>query len=124
MSARVLWANLHLLFWLSLIPFVSGWMGENNFATLPVAIYGGVILMAAVAYTVLVWSLIALHGPDSKLASAVKSDGDIKGRASLVLYICAIPLAFQNASAAVLLYVVVAAVWFIPDRRIEKVLTE
>ena len=123
-NGRVLWANLHLLFWLSLIPFVSGWMGENHFATLPVALYGGVLLMNAVAYTVLILTLIAVHGPGSKLASAIRSDGDLKGRTSLVFYVAAIPLAFVSAGLALALYVVVAVMWFIPDRRIEKVLTE
>jgi len=80
-SGRVLWANLHLLFWMSLIPFVSGWMGENQFATLPVAIYGGIMLMTAAGYTLLVYSLISLQGTDSRLASAISSDGNIKGRA-------------------------------------------
>ena len=123
-DGRVLWANLHLLFWMSLIPFVSGWMGENNFTSLPVAIYGVVMVMSAMAYTLLVFSLISLHGPDSKLASAITSDGNIKGRVSLVLYLCAIPLAFWNASVAALLYVVVAALWFVPDRHTEKLLTK
>jgi len=123
-SARVLWANLHLLFWLSLIPFVSGWMGENDFATLPVALYGGVLLMNAVSYFVLTRTLISVHGPKSKLASAIRSDGDLKGRASLVFYGAAIPLAFWNVGLALALSVVVAVIWFIPDRRIENVLTE
>jgi len=123
-TGRVLWANLHLLFWLSLIPFVSGWMGENDFATLPVALYGVVMLMTALAYTVLTLTLISVHGPDSRLAKAIRSDGDLKGRSSLVLYVAAIPLAFWNAGIALALYVTVSLLWFIPDRRIEKVLTE
>lgn len=119
-DGRVLWANLHLLFWLSLIPFVTGWMGENRFAAWPVALYGVVLLLAAVAYFILVRVLLALHGRDSKLATAVGSD--TKGKLSIGFYITAIPLAFVNPWLAFALYVVVATIWLIPDRRIERTL--
>ena len=117
-DGRSLWANLHLLFWLSLIPFCSGWMGENNFDTLPVALYGVVLLLAGVAYYVLCQSLIAHHGSDSALALAIGRDR--KGMLSLVLYLFAIGLAFVHPAAAFAIYVLVAAIWVIPDRRIEK----
>src|SRR5881296_2845992 len=116
-NGRVLWANLHLLFWLSLTPFVTGWMGENHFAAWPVAVYGAVMLLAGVAYFILTRALIAHHGRDSVLAAALGSD--FKGKASLVLYAAAIPLAFVNRWLACGLYVLVAVMWFIPDRRIE-----
>ncbi len=119
-DGRVLWANLHLLFWLSLIPFVTAWMGENHFAPWPVALYGVVMVLAAVAYFILTRALIALHGRDSVLATAVGRD--FKGKVSIVLYLAAIPLAFLNSLLACALYVLVAALWFIPDRRIEKTL--
>ena len=117
-NGPVLWANLHLLFWLSLIPFCSGWMGENHFDTLPVALYGVVLLLAGVAYYVLCQSLIAHHGSDSALALAIGRDR--KGMLSLVLYLFAIGLAFVHPAAAFAIYVLVAAIWVIPDRRIEK----
>jgi len=113
----VLWANLHLLFWLSLIPFVTGWMGENNFATLPVALYGIVLLCAAIAYFILTHSLLSIHEKDSVLATALGSD--FKGKISMVLYALAIPLAFVRPWIAGGLYVLVAIIWLIPDRRIE-----
>ena len=119
-DGRILWANLHLLFWLSLIPFCSGWMGENHFAQVPVALYGLVLLMCGVAYYLLSRALIALHGRDSTLAVAI--GGDRKGIVSLVLYVAAIILAFFSTAAALAIYVLVAAMWLIPDRRIEKVL--
>jgi uncharacterized membrane protein len=121
-DGRSLWANLHLLFWLSLIPFVTGWMGENNFASWPVAGYGVVLLFAAIAYFILTRVLIALHGSDSILASAVGRD--FKGKVSVVIYLAAIPLAFVNPWFACALYVLVAVMWLIPDRRIEKTLAE
>jgi uncharacterized membrane protein len=121
-DGRSLWANLHLLFWLSLIPFVTGWMGENNFASWPVAGYGVVLLFAAIAYFILTRVLIALHGRDSILASAVGRD--FKGKVSVVIYLAAIPLAFLNPWFACALYVLVAVMWLIPDRRIEKTLAE
>lgn len=117
-NGRVLWANLHLLFWLSLIPFVTGWMGENHFAPVPVALYGVVLFMCGTAYYVLSRSLIAHHGRDSELATALGKD--IKGLVSLVLYAVAIPLSFVATWLAMAMYILVAAIWFIPDRRIEK----
>jgi uncharacterized membrane protein len=117
-NGRVLWANLHLLFWLSLTPFVTGWMGENHFASWPVALYGVVLLGSGVAYTILTFSLISLHGEESILAKALGSD--LKGKASLVMYLIAIPLAFVNPPVAGTLYVAVAIMWLIPDSRIEK----
>jgi uncharacterized membrane protein len=119
-DGRILWANLHLLFWLSLIPFVTGWMGENRFAALPVALYGIVLLLAAVAYFILTRALIALHGRESVLATAVGRDR--KGKVSIVIYLAAIPLAFVNPWISCALYVLVAILWLIPDRRIEKTL--
>jgi len=121
-DGRILWANLHLLFWLSLIPFVTGWMGENRFAAWPVALYGVVLLFAAVAYFILARSLISLHGQDSILATALGRD--FKARVSLVIYLVAIPLAFINSWLAFGLYVVVAVTWLIPDRRIERTLAQ
>ncbi len=121
-SGRVLWANMHLLFWLSLVPFVTGWMGENAFAVVPVAVYGVVLFLAAVAYTLLVRALMSLHGADSVLATALGSD--VKGKVSLALYAAAIPLSFVNRWIAVGLYVLVAIIWFIPDRRIEKTIVK
>lgn len=115
----VLWANLHLLFWLSLVPFVTGWMGENHFAALPTAFYGGVLLCAALAYTLLQSAIIAAQGPGSALAAAVTRD--YKGKISLVLYLLAIPLAFVNQWLSDALYVSVALIWLIPNRRIEQV---
>lgn len=119
-DGRVLWANLHLLFWLSLIPFVTGWMGENGFAALPVAMYGVVLFLAAVAYFILARALVALHGHDSVLAKALGDD--IKGKISVLIYLAAIPAAFLYAWIACGLYVLVAVMWLIPDRRIEKTL--
>ncbi|HTT38863.1 MAG TPA: TMEM175 family protein [Burkholderiales bacterium] len=117
-DGRILWANLHLLFWLSLIPFVTGWMGENHFAAAPVALYGSVLLLGGSAYFLLARALIARSGKDSALAVAVGRD--FKGKVSLVLYAVAIPIAFVNSWIAFALYVLVAAIWLIPDRRIEK----
>ena len=119
-DGRVLWANLHLLFWLSLVPFVTGWMGETEFAARPVALYGTVMLFAGVAYYILTRALIALHGRDSALASAVGRD--FKGKVSVVIYAVAIPLAFVNSWLSCVLYVLVAVMWLVPDRRIEKAL--
>ena len=119
-NGTVLWANMHLLFWLSLIPFVTDWMGENNFRSLPVALYGIALFLAALAYTLLVRALLKIHEKDSPLVIAIGND--FKGNISLVLYAVAILLSFFVSWAAVLLYVTVAVIWFIPDRRIEKVL--
>jgi TMEM175 potassium channel family protein len=119
-NGRILWANLHLLFWLSLIPFFSGWMGENYFETLPVALYGAVLFMCGIAYYILSRLLIAHHGRESNLAIALGNDR--KGIVSVLLYIVAIPLAFFSAAGAFAVYVLVAAIWFIPDSRIERML--
>jgi uncharacterized membrane protein len=119
-NGRVLWANLHLLFWLSLVPFVTAWMGENHFAEWPVALYGSVMLMAGVAYYILMHTLIAHHGRDSTLAAAIGRD--VKGIASVLIYLVAIPLSFVNPWAAFGLYITVAVVWLVPDRRIERTL--
>jgi uncharacterized membrane protein len=116
-SGAILWANLHLLFWLSLIPFVTGWMGENRFATIPVAAYGVVLFMCAVAYALLVRCLTSRHGQNRALAEAIGPDR--KGRLSLVLYLLGVALAFVNAWLGFAMYAVVALVWVIPDRRIE-----
>jgi uncharacterized membrane protein len=121
-DGRVLWANLHLLFWLSLIPFTTGWVGENRFAAWPVALYGLVLLLAAVAYFILTRALIATHGKDSVLATAV--GGDFKGKVSIAFYAVAIPLAFVNSWFATGLYVLVAVIWLVPDPRIEKTLAQ
>ena len=120
MSGAILWANLHLLFWLSLFPFVTGWMGENHFATMPTALYGVVLFMAAVAYFILQQTIIARHGRESVLARAVGRD--LKGRLSPVLYVIAIVSALFLPSVAQGLYVLVAAMWLVPDRRIERAL--
>jgi TMEM175 potassium channel family protein len=121
-NGRILWANLHLLFWLSLFPFVTAWMGENHFASWPVALYGLVFLFAGGAYFILARTLISHHGRDSILAKALGRD--FKTKISLTLYALAIPLAFVRPWIACALYVVVAVMWLIPDRRIEKVLSQ
>ncbi len=120
-DGRVLWANLHLLFWLSLFPFVTGWVGENRFAAVPVAFYGVVMLGAAIAYFILAHALIALHGRSSALANALGRD--FKGKVSVVIYAAAILLSFLNPWIACGLYVLVAVMWLIPDRRIEKTIS-
>ena len=117
-NGRVLWANLHLLFWLSLIPFVTAWVGENHFGQAPVALYGMIWLLAAIAYTILVQALLSLHGPDSFLAKALGSD--FKGKISIVLNLIAVPLAFWKSWLAFAVYVLVAVMWLVPDRRIER----
>jgi uncharacterized membrane protein len=119
-TGGILWANLHLLFWLSLTPFATGWMGRNNFAPLPTAVYGGVLLCSAIAYTILVRTIIAAQGPQSRLKEALGSDA--KSYASLAMYAAAIPLAFVNRWFAYALYVAVALMWLVPDRRLEKFL--
>lgn len=119
-TGSVLWANLHLLFWLSLIPFTTGWMGENHFATLPAALYGVVLLMAAIAYWVLQQRIIASQGQHSLLRQAVGRDW--KGKLSPALYLTGIGLAFLSPWLAIAIYVLVALVWLIPDRRIERVI--
>ncbi len=117
-GGATLWANLHLLFWLSLVPFVTGWMGENHFAALPTALYGVVLLMAAIAYFVLQWTLIHDDGGDSLLKTAIGSD--FKGKISPVIYIAGIACAFVSQWVAGALYVLVALMWLVPDRRIER----
>ena len=118
-SGGILWANLHLLFWLSLFPFTTAWMGENHLAPTPTAVYGFVLLMAAIAYYILQRAIIVHQGRESLLASALGRDW--KGKLSPVLYLIAIPLAFVSPWIASSLYVFVALLWFIPDRRIERV---
>ena len=119
-SAGILWANLHLLFWLSLFPFATGWMGENHFTPMPTAAYGVVLLLAGVAYYILQLAIIARHGPQSVLAKALGRDW--KGKLSLVVYLVAIPIAFANPWISNALYVLMALWWLIPDRRIERAL--
>jgi len=119
-SAGVMWANFHLLFWLSLFPFITGWMGENHFAPTPTALYGVVLLMASFAYWILARVIIATEGEGSLLARAMGKD--FKGNVSVLIYVAAIPLAFVNQWISQGLYVVVALMWLIPDRRIERVL--
>ncbi len=118
-SGGILWANLHLLFWLSLIPFVTGWVGENHFAELPMAMYGGVLLMAAIAYFILQNRILAVQGKDSLLAKALGKD--LKGKASPIIYIIAILGSFLNPWIAGILYILVAFMWLIPDKRIEVI---
>jgi uncharacterized membrane protein len=121
-NGAILWANLHLLFWLSLIPFVTGWMGENNFAPAPTALYGVVLLAAAIAYWILQRVIIAEQGESSLLATAV--GGDFKGKLSPLLYAIAIPAAFLHQWISGGIYVLVALIWLIPDRRIERALAK
>ena len=120
-TGPMLWANLHLLFWLSLFPFATGWMGENHFSSVPTAFYGCVLLMAAIAYWLLQATIIRAQGENSLLGKAVGSDW--KGKLSPVLYIIGIVLTVWSAAAAQALYVFVALLWLVPDRRIEKVLS-
>ncbi|HZL17393.1 MAG TPA: TMEM175 family protein [Polyangia bacterium] len=121
-DGRILWANLHLLFWLSLVPFATGWMGENDFAPIPTATYGAILLLCGIAYLVLQNAIIAHQGPQSRLAAAV--GGDVKGKVSAVLYAIAIPIAFANRWISEAIYVAVSLMWLIPDRRIESRLAE
>lgn len=118
-TGGVLWANLHLLFWLSLVPFVTGWMGANDFARTPTALYGVVLLMAAIAYHILVRAILAAPGGNQVLAEAIGRD--VKGKISPLIYLAAIPLAYFSPLVANGLYVLVALIWLVPDRRIEKV---
>jgi uncharacterized membrane protein len=117
-NGAILWANLHLLFWLSLVPFITGWMGENQFAALPTAAYGVVLLLSGVAFSILTRLILAAQGPDSPLKAAIGSD--LKSRISMMLYVAAIPLAFVHRLIAAAIYVLVALIWLIPDRRIES----
>ncbi|HEX2661704.1 MAG TPA: TMEM175 family protein [Candidatus Acidoferrum sp.] len=121
-AGGILWANLHLLFWLSLTPFVTAWMGENHFASWPVALYGLVLLFAGAAYFILTKTLVAHHGKDSTLARSIGRDR--KGKLSLVVYAAAIPLSFSEPWIAWACYVMVAIIWFLPDPRIERTLGE
>lgn len=121
-NAAMMWANLHLLFWLSLFPFVTGWMGENHFTPAPTALYGAVMLLAAIAYYILQSVIIAEQGCDSKLAAAIGRD--LKGKLSPVIYAIAIAVAFFRPWISCALYVLVALMWLVPDRRIERVLHE
>ncbi len=121
-TGGMMWANLHLLFWLSLFPFVTGWMGENHFESVPTALYGGVLLLDAIAYYILQTIIVCQHGRESRLALALGRD--FKGKISPVLYALAIPLAFFRAWMAGAIYVGVALLWLIPDRRLARVLEE
>ncbi|HZZ68464.1 MAG TPA: hypothetical protein VFE18_09855 [Phenylobacterium sp.] len=120
MTGPILWANLYLLFWLSVVPFASAWMGENPLSTAPVALYGGVLIMNGIAFTILMTLLVRHEGPDSALAKAMGRD--LKGKLSVVVYLIGIGLAFVQPLASLALYVVVAAIWFIPDPRVERVI--
>jgi uncharacterized membrane protein len=121
-SGGVLWANMHLLFWLSLVPFTTAWMGDSHFASVPVAVYGGVLLMAAAAYWVLQRVLVSVHGPSSVLAHAFRRD--LKGNLSLLFYLTAVLSAFWAPAVSEALYVLVALMWLVPDSRIERALKE
>jgi uncharacterized membrane protein len=121
-NGRILWANLHLLFWLSLVPFVTNWMGENGSSSLPTALYGMILLMAALAYSILVRALLSNHSKNSMLATAIGDD--FKGNISLVFYVVAIPLAFVNEWISRALFIAVAIIWLIPDPRIERRLSK
>src|SRR5687767_12839532 len=117
-NGGILWANLHLLFWLSLVPFVTGWMGHNHFAAMPTAAYGLVMLCAAFAYWILQTAIVSEHGPHSRLATALGSD--LKAKLSLALYVASIPLAFVNQWISDIIFIIVAAMWLVPDKRIES----
>src|SRR5256885_13666888 len=119
-NGAILWANMHLLFWLSLIPFATAWMGENHYARLPTALYGVALLMPAIAYHLLQLAIIGLHGREGALAKALGRD--LKGKISTLLYLVALPIAFFEPRVSLTIYVVVALVWLIPDRRIENML--
>jgi uncharacterized membrane protein len=121
-TGPIMWANMHLLFWLSVVPFTTGWMGENHFAALPTAVYGFVLLMASIGYWILVRAIIAGQGPQSRLAQAIGRD--FKGKISTAIYAAAIPLAFVHQAIADLLYVAVVLLWLVPDRRIESRLAD
>jgi uncharacterized membrane protein len=121
-NGKILWANLHLLFWLSLVPFTTAWMGETDFAEVPTAFYGADLLLAAIAYFILQTAIIAEEGPDSRLRAALGRD--LKGKISPLLYLAAIPLAFVSPWIALAVYVLVALMWLVPDRRIESAVSE
>jgi uncharacterized membrane protein len=122
MSGGIMWANLHLLFWLSLFPFVTGWMGENHFTAVPSALYGGVLLMAAIAYLILQSLIIKVHGRASKLAQAIGAD--LKGKLSPVLYTLGIAVSFYRPWIAGCIYTLVALMWLVPDRRLERLVSK
>jgi len=121
-SGSILWANLHLFFWLSLIPFVTGWMGENHFSETPMALYGVVLLMAAIAFTILQKLVLSEHGTDSLLSKALRKN--VKEKLSTILYVLAIPLAFVNPWISAAIFIIVALIWIVPDKRIENALTK
>lgn len=121
-TGKILWANMHFLLWLSLIPFVTNWLGENRFTEVPTAAYGAVMLMTAVGYTILQNMLASHHGPKSQLALAVGAD--VRGRLSIILYLIAIPMAFVYLIAADIIYIVVSLMWLIPDARIESMIAK
>jgi uncharacterized membrane protein len=121
-NGKILWANLHLLFWLSLLPFTTAWMGSNHFAPVPTALYGAVLLLSGLAWLILQHTILALQGPDSPLARAIGSD--TKGKISAICYTAAVPLAFVHQAISGALYVLVALMWLVPDPRIEKRLHE
>jgi uncharacterized membrane protein len=121
-NGPILWANMHLLFWLSVVPFATAWMGEHELAAGPVAFYGAVLIMNATAFTILMTLLVRHEGADSDLARAMGRD--VKGKVSLVIYVVGVAMAFVQPIASVALYVLVAAIWFTPDRRVERVLAE
>lgn len=122
-NGKVLWANIHLLFWLSFMPFVTGWMGENHFAALPTAVYGGVFLLCAVSYTILQITIVKHDNHENELLAAVIGK-DLNGKISIPCYVVAISIAFLNQAVAGVLYAVVAIIWIIPDRRIEEKINE
>lgn len=121
-NGKILWANLHLLFWLSLIPFATAWIGEHHFAPFPMMLYGIILLMNAIAYFILQYTIIAGHGKDSILSKAVGNDS--KGKISLLLYVIAVFLTKYNTLISGILYIIVAVLWLIPDKRIEKIMDE
>ncbi|MCB0656701.1 MAG: DUF1211 domain-containing protein [Saprospiraceae bacterium] len=121
-DGALLWANLHLLFWLSLVPFVTGWMGENDFAAAPVALYGFILLMAAVAWTILLKAALKREGKQSRLAQAIGNNR--KGNISMILYLLGVPAAFVSPWLAGVFFVIVAIMWIVPDRQIERVATQ
>lgn len=121
-NGRILWANLNLLFWLSLVPFATGWMGEHNFTALPVALYGFILWMSGLSYFILTRTMVSLHGRDSLIDTALRDK--LKETLSLLSYALAIVLAFYNTAFSLALFVFVALIWLIPDRRVEKILSE
>ena len=119
-NGKILWANLHLLFWLSLFPFMTGWLGNTSAAPLPTAVYGAVLLLAAIAYYILKTAIVSAQGPESRIAQALGND--FKGKVSPVLYAAAIPLAYVSSWISIAIYVLVALMWLVPDRRIESII--